>query len=375
MKYLDKNISKYIFVTFIVLFFIFMGINIYISYEKNVDKNDDGIIHNYYNFEFLFNNGYIKIADDITGMDEKNSNFYMYLSDDVLHVKYKIDDKEYNKEIFGLPSSNLKIYYNRLSLNCLEVAGLSGNELYYNNFCLDDNKIKDFEMISTEVKDVYASSFDKSNIYVVDNNSFKSNFIINTTLNELKYISYKDGVGGLYNNIEKVKPYFDYICVDEGFNLCKNTMIYLNFNGELLYKYDLEDSIKDENGNLILVQDMFGTFEINNKRSIDFDNLDFKTLYKYDYLYFVYILDKESNLYVLSIKRDNFKTKTLGDAFLYSSEKVNNIDYQKDEEGKISKVVITFVDGEIKELESRDNFSIFDSTLVGRNVSGVISAK
>lgn len=376
MKYLNKNISKYLIVVVIVLFFIFLGVNVYKSCKDNAVKNDEVISNNYYNFEFLFNNGYIKIADNIASLNEKDSDFYMYLDDkNILHVKYKLDDKEFNKEIKGLPSTSLKVYYNKLSLNCLEVASLSGNDLYYNNFCLDDKNIDDFEMISTGVKDIYVSSVDKDGIYVIDNNVITSNFIINTTLNEIKYISYKDGVGGLYNDIDKVKPYFDYICVDEGIDLCRSTMVYLNFNKELVFKYDLEDVIKDENGNSLIVKDMCATFEIKSNKIVNFDEINFNKLSKYNYLFSIYVLDQESNLYVLNMDSKAFKNKSLGDAFKYSDEKANKIDYHKDEEGMLNKVVITFMDGEVKEIESSDNFSIFSSTLADRSVSGVISAR
>lgn len=354
-----KNNSKFIerlLILIVIIVFISLG---FITYQRYKNNNDDEqIINNYYNLEFLFNNGYVRPANTIDSFNNDEVSFT--LNDNTL----VIESEDTEKVISGLPNNNLKIYYNYLKDDCYEFAGLDSNHLYYANFCISDKDSSSFERISTNVKEIYVPSAFKDSVYVTSNNII-SNFIIVNTLNEIKYISYKEGVLGIYDNLEEVMPYFDYVCASDNLSICNDIMVYSTFDKHLVFNYNLDDVIKNDIGEDLIVQDFFGVFETNVNIK-DLENMNFNEFNKkYEYLFTVYVLDKNNNLYTIQMNNNAISNKALVNAISVSSETVRNIEYKKDD-NNVTSVVINFVNGEPIEIVESDTLDIITSTLYDR---------
>lgn len=231
-------------------------------------------------------------------------------------------------------------------------------------FVLVDKDSSSFERISTNVKEIYVPSVFKDSVYVTSNNII-SNFIIVNTLNEIKYISYKEGVLGIYDNLEEVMPYFDYVCASDNLSICNDIMVYSTFDKHLVFNYNLDDVIKNDIGEDLIVQDFFGVFETNVNIK-DLENMNFNEFNKkYEYLFTVYVLDKNNNLYTIQMNNNAISNKALVNAISVSSETVRNIEYKKDD-NNVTSVVINFVNGEPIEIVESDTLDIITSTLYDR---------
>lgn len=367
MKNLDKKWKERFLIIIIAIFFVIIGIIIYLRYNDDDVNTTLELENNYYTAEFLFNNDYIKTANTISDFNTNTDDLYMYLDgENILHIKYKDKENEVNKEVEGLPQGNVTVYYSHLSDNCFEFGGLLNNDFYYTNFCLDE-EVSNFERVSTSVLEVYTSSTDKEGVHVVDNSNIVSNFIIDTTTKEMKYLSYQDKVLGLYNTIDKVKPYFNYVCASDSSSLCEDIMIYLTFDNKLVMNYDNDLVIKNDIGEDLVVIDFFGVLEILEDEKIDLEEITFDDLEDYDYMFTVYALDKNNNLYTISINNNLIKEKEAAIAISASLEKVKTLEYIEDDSGKVTEVVITYENGDYDKIIEKDNFDIIVSTLYDRS--------
>lgn len=86
---------------------------------------------------------------------------------------------------------------------------------------------------------------------------------------------------------------------------------------------------------------------------------------KYEYLFTVYVLDKNNNLYTIQMNNNAISNKALVNAISVSSETVRNIEYKKDD-NNVTSVVINFVNGEPIEIVESDTLDIITSTLYDR---------
>lgn len=359
----NKSLEKLL-ILVVAFIFITMGIIIYQSYKKNVSENKDEIINNYYSSEFLFNNGYIRLANDISDFNDQSEGLYMYLDgDNIFHIKYADKEEIINKEIKGLPDGNVNVSYNKISDSCYEFTGLLKNDLYYVNTCVFNKDNKSFEKISTSASLVYVPSVNKEGVYVIDNKII-SNFIIGTTTNEVMYIDYKDNILGLYSSIEKVRPYFDYVCASETSKICNDIMLYITFDKKLILNYR-NDVVKTDIGDDLLVEDVFGVFEIKSNKVIDLDEISFSDLSnKYKFVFKTYAIDKDNNLYTITMNNNSIKNKKEGIAI--SKGKIKNIKYNRNND-VITSIIIVYEDGNKEVISSGDNYSIIGSTSMDRD--------
>lgn len=360
-----KNIEKAL-IFIVILLFILLGFVIYQRYTEDVkEEKEEVIIDNYYNVEYLFNNDYIKIANTIEDFNNKNLDLYMYLDgENIFHIKNKNSLEVTNIKVEGLPKGDIKLYYSYLGDNCFEFAGLLDHELYYTNFCLDSSRTFSFEKISTSTAEVYVSSISKPGIFIIDNEDITSNFIINTTTNKMKYISSEDGVLGLYNDAEEVKPYFNYICFDKNLSICKKTMYYITFDNELVLNYNIEKVIKTDIGDNLIIQDLFGIFEIDSKKEVNLKNITYKSFSnKYDYTFKLYVLDKENNFYTIDMNNNSIKNKSEVVAISASSVKVKTITYNENTTGEIDNIIISYENGKNEKFKNNVNKYIVTSTI------------
>ena len=363
----ESKLKEKILIISIALILILMGLIIYIRYTNKEESKVVEEVNNYYTAEFLFNNDYIKIASTIEDFNKDTNNLYMYLDgNNILHIKYKNKESEINKTVEGLPKGEVTVYYSTLGNDCFEFGGLLENNFYYSNFCLNENE-QPFEMISTNARTVYTPSIDKKEVHVINNAKITSNFIIDTETEEMKYLSYKDNVLGLYNNIEKIKPYFNYICASNNTKLCNDIMLYLTFDNELVLNYAQDDIIKNDIGDDLIVEEFFGVLKIPENSKTTLENITFKNLKKLDYLFTVYVLDKNNNLYTIDINNNLLKEKAQAIAINASSKKVKKLDYEKDNLGNITSIVITYEDGTTDKITKKDNLDIISSTVYDRD--------
>ena len=345
-----KKKYRNLFIVFISLILIMFATIIYFRYTK-VKEIEKPIENNYYSSEFLYNNNYIKLADKIEDAKSKNKNLDIHKSGDKLFINLI----NQSKEISGLPD-NSNTYYSQLEDDCYEFASVKDKELYYAKTCLTDKNEKKFEKISTTAKTVYVPNIYKKGIYVNENP--KSNFIIDTTLGELKYISYDKGILGLYNDISKTNPYFDYVCGSTNTSVCKNLMVYVSFSNELYYKNKL---IKTKDDKKLIVSDLFSILTVPNE-DILLNDLDYFTIKKYKYQFIVYVLDKDNYLYEINIDKHSKNIV----AEKKKNSRIKLIDYKKDSNSNINKVILTDVDGKTITYIGGNNKIINTSTIYDR---------
>ena len=349
-----KSKTRKVLIVIISIILILFGIIIYLRYTKSPDVEKEVIMDNYYNSEFLFNNNYLKLADLVSDSRKINKDLDIHGANNVLYINLLTSSTEIN----GLPS-NATVYFNHLENDCYEFAALKGNDLYYAKTCLTDKNKKTFEKISTIAKDVYVPNIYKKGIYVTENPT--SNFIINTTLKELKYISYKEKTLGLYNDISKINPYFDYVCASSNASVCKKMMVYVSFENELYFN---NQKIKTNDNKDLLVNDLFGVLTVDTKDNIIIDSLDYDKLNKYNYIFKVYALSKDNYLYEIEIKKGIDEGNITGKKIL--NDKIKLIDYKKDKNSNINAIIVTDINGKIISFVQSSKNSINTSTIYDR---------
>lgn len=351
-----NNKIRKLLIFLVLIIFISLAIIIYFRYTKASKINDTAPTNNYYNAEFLFNNNYIKKSNTIEDLQKSDKTLNIYTKSNTLYINH-------NKEIRiinNLPTEKGVIYYNDLGNNCYEIADLIKNDLYYANTCLNNKNIS-FEKISSVAKNIYSPTIYKSGMHVASG-VLNSNFIVDTTIGNLKYISSKDNVLGLYNDIDKTIPYFDYICADSNISTCKHLMFYVTFKNELVFKNNKDNPLKDENGKSIIVQDLFGTFSIESHKNIKIGNINYNKLKDYNYLFRVYVLSKDNKLYFVDIDKNSGQSLILKQ---FSSKKIKSINYDSSDEN-VKKVLITYEDGKFATINSSLNNKIVLSTIYDR---------
>ena len=362
MSFKSKKFVEFICFLLIICAFVVIG---YYTYESYANKKKDNTIEtkvdNYYNIEYLFNNSYVKTSEEITNFKDEKNDVYMYLDkNNTLYVKYTNKNNIYNKHITGLPSGNITVYYNNLNDNIYELSALTKKgDLYYAYINIANKKDYKFEKIASNIDSVYSPIYDKKYVYIRKSNGFKTNFIYLDNNNKLKYINKEDDYE-LLDNLKDVKPYFDYVCI--GNKLCDKVMIYQNFEKKLVASYN-DKIIKNDKNEDITVKEMFGVLEVKKNKKVDFTKLTYKKLKKYDYLFKVYIVDKNDKIYTLDINNNLIKTKEENKALPLSIKKVKQLKY----EGDISKVDIIYTDGSSEKVEQGNNKIIISSTVYDKD--------
>lgn len=345
--------TRKILIISISLILIIFGIVIYIRYTKSPTEEKQ-IENNYYSSEFLFNNNYIVLANSINDAKTIDKDLDIHSENNTLYINLN----NLGTEINNVPS-NSTIYFNHLDNDCYEFAALVKNDLYYADTCLSNKDKKSFEKISSNAKSIYSPDIYKNGIYVNDNPV--SNFIIDTTKSELKYISYENNTLGLYDNIEDINPYFDYVCASSNTLVCKNLMVYKSFTNELIFK---DKVINRFDNKKITVSDLFSILKVDTDGKISIENLDYKNLNKYNYQFEVYVLDNKNYLYELDITKDNLdKTLVLNKKL---DKKVKLIDYKKDKDGNINEVIVTDISGKTINFIKNNKTLINTSTIYER---------
>lgn len=358
-----KNEKKtgYIWFILIIIIFIVFGYYIYKSYTSKVEDNNESVkINDFYNIDYLFNNGYLTSAKTIQNLDKSID---MSLdSENNLNINAEYSSKKYSKTISGLDTKKYTIYYDRLSDTEYELIAQSddGNSVYYTSFnIVNSNDSTTFEKIEEKIKSVYVPSYDKSNVYININNDFHTNFVLVDSKKQLKYIDYKDNKYTFESNFKEKKPYFDYVCADDLSLLCNDLIIYKSFNDELVYnneKLKLDDKV-------IYVRDMFSSFEIKSNDEIDFSLINKSNLNKYDYLFTTYIVDEQGLLYKLDITKEGQNIECINK----NSDKVKELDYDE------SKISIVFINGEKETVTKDKNKILVTSTMYDKKNNRVFS--
>lgn len=368
----NKKIIEFICFILIISAFITIGYYTYKSYTTQKTKHtEQAKIDNYYNIEYLFNNGYIKTSETISNFKDEKNDVYMYLDkNNTLYIKYTNKKNIYNKHITGLPKKDLTIYYNNLNDNIYELSALTKEgELYYTYININNKKDYKFIKIGTNIDSIYSPTYDKKYVYVYKNNTFKTNFIYLDKNKKLKYIE-KTNNYTLKENIKDTKPYFDYICLSNNTKLCNKIIIYQNFDKKLVASYN-NKIIKNEKNEEIVVKEMFGVLELNTNKKIDFSQLTYTKLKKYNYVFSIYIIDKEDKIYKLDITNNLIRSKEENNALLISEKKVKQLKY----EGNISKINIIYTDGTSDKIENQNNKTIITSTIYDKDQNKELKVK
>ena len=346
-----KKKLESIFILLVIFIFIIIGYFIYKSYaEKNSDNDID--INNFYNEEYLFNSGYIKLADTISDFSDKDANIYMYIEDSSLYIKLKEDDSEITKRIVGLPSEKFTIYYSKIDDNYYEFLVKSNNDIYYVYTNIQNSKEDMFKVINETISQVYVPVYDKNFVFVNSNKHLTTNFIILDEDKEFKYVDY-DKSYILKSHIENKKPYFDYICADDNYSVCKNMMIYITFNNELSYRGE----VLKYNKKPIYMKDIYASLEISSDKEIDFNKLSFQDLKKYEYVFTAYIFDRKGIMYKYELVNNTGSITAIND----SSNKVK--EYLLENNDSSVQLSVVFEDGLKEKIESGVNKIITTSTL------------
>ena len=350
------------FVLFVFTFFIVIGYNIYESYSSKKDANNDDVkINNFYDIEYLFNNGYLNIANSINDFSDKGKKIYMYLdADNVLYIKYTSEDI-LNKKVNDLPKEKLTVYYNNLDNNNYEfVAKTDNGDIYYTSFNLESSEDYSFVKVGSNIKNVYVPSYDKSPVFVNKTDLIITDFIFLDNNDNLRYLDFLDNKYVLKNDLSSIKPYFDYVYASDNSDICNDVIIYKTFDNELVYN---GKTITEANGNRIFIDDMFSCFEIFDSSKIDFSSINSSDLKNYKYLFTTYAVSNKGIIYKLEIDSTN-KSEVRVD--MYSVNEVKQINYiNKD------KVQIVYGDGKIDVIESHDNMDLITSTLYDRSNLGI----
>lgn len=364
---MKKKIIEIIIFLLVTVLFITIGYYIYQSYtNKKEDQNKTIEIDNYYSEEYLFNNDYIKIASTISDFSEEAKEVYMCLDvDNVLYIKYTNEKTKLNKKISNLPKEKVTVYYNNLYDNYYEFTALTeNNEIYYIALDITSKKDYKFKKIGENIKEVYIPTYDKEKVYVSDNP--KSNFIFASNNQELKYISKEKKEYFLKTNVEKTKPYFDYVCASNTLSICNDIMIYQTFTKTLIPNYTKEE-IKNQKGEEIFAREMFSVLEIDAKKEIDLNKVTYKDLTKkYNYIFTTYIIDEEGKIYEHKINKETIENKENPNATIYSEKVVNKIEYEE-KDNQIQKVQIIYIDGTKHLIESKINKTIITSTIYDKS--------
>ena len=299
---MSKNRLGLIAITFIVLVIAFFTYNSY----KNGQNISDNKINNYYDIEYLFNSNYIKIANTIKDYSDSEKIPYIYAESDKLYIKTKDKINEIDK----LPL-DATIFYNKIDDDNYEfISKTKDGDIYYSNSNLP------FSLIGENIKDIYIPTYDKEGILISDT----SGFIVLDNDNVLKYIVSDNKKYVLKDDLEVVKPYYNYICF-------KNIILYQTFNNELEYN---NTRIKDEDNNSIFVKEMFAILEKLDKES---------------YIFKVYIIDEDSFMYLFEVNSNNFSNPVTN--LKKQVEKVEEVNYVK-ENDSIKEIKIKYENGKSK---------------------------
>ena len=365
MKSRNKRIIEWGAFFLIVISFVVMGYYTYQSYSNQKKEKSDVVkVDNYYNPDYLFNNDYIKMANTIEDFNDEGKDVYMYLDkDNTFYIKYTNGKTSNNKHVTNLPEGKIVVYYNNLYDDYYEfVAITEGKDLYYVSLDLNSKKDYKFYDIEEKINGVYVPSYDKSEVYVNETNNLTTNFIFADSNNNLKYLDYEKEEYILRDNLEEVKPYFDYICVSGTSFKCDDMKIYQTFENKLVYSY-MNKIIKNESEEDIVVKDMFATLEIDLDEEVDFDNID-----KYDYVFTLYIVDKEDNFYKLELDKKALNEKQEKRALISSDKKVKQIIVNEKE------VHVVYMDGEETKITEGTNKKVITSTIYDKSKRTLIES-
>ena len=342
----------------VITLFIVIGYYTYKSYEDKKDSKDSDVeINNFYNVDYLFNNSYIDTPKTIEDFASKEGGIYIYLdASNTMYIKYT-NKENYSKRITGLSKEKSTVYYNHLYDDYYEFLSITekGN-VYYAFVNLLDSNDEEFKMIGDNIDNVYIPMYDKKGIYINENDKFATKYILYDNDKNLKYIDKKfKNKYVLKSNLESKKPCFDYICADINSYMCNKFMIYISFKNELIYD---KNKLKNGNNETIYIKDIFSSYEIKSKDTIDLENLNQKKLKKYNYVFSSYIIDTNQMAY-------QFDITNKGESMIPLNSEENKVKEYIYESGK--KLLITFEDGTKKEIKINKNKIITTSTIYDRN--------
>ena len=253
----------------------------------------------------------------------------MYLDKtNTLHIKIK-NKEELNKTVTELPKEILNVYYSKIDDETYELAAISKqNSLYYARININSKDSNKFQEIGQNVQDVYKTTYDKENVYVYETKNFKTNFIIAKENKTLEYITYSKNKYETHKSLNEERPYFNYICALEENDICKNTIVYQTFDDNIMLGYNKGKTIRDELKKEIVVKEMFSVLKL--KKDTELTSLTYKKLNKKtDYLYTIYIVDKEDELYKIEINSNVIKSKEIPTALKNADKKVKQIKYHQ----------------------------------------------
>ena len=348
----NKKLIEILSITLIIVVLMGIGYLIYNSYQmKKEQHKQETVIDNYYNAEYLFNNSYIKEPFKLTDLNNKEKDLYMNIDKvNNLYIKYEEDNKVYEKNIKSPTSETLTMYYSNLNDDMYELLALTkkGN-IYYVRINLKDDQEYEFAEVSSNIKDIYVPVYDKKYVYINEEKDIKTNFIIQTKDNKLMYISKDEGYV-LKDNLKEKKPYFDYICVDMS-KLCSKTIIYKTFEDNLIYDNKIVTNEKDQE---IRVKNIFASIEMKDESKEKLQDITIKKFRKTNFVYTIYIIDKNDLAYKVEITSDTKVPK----AQLISPKLVKELKYEKEVE-----IDIIYDDGTYEMVKETQNKKLLYSTI------------
>ena len=372
MNLKKKKVLEITCILLILTSFLTIGYCTYKSYKsKKENKEIETKVDNYYNIDYLFNNDYIKKADNIKNSSDENKTIYMYLDKtNTLHIKIK-NKEELNKTVTDLPKEVLNVYYSKIDDETYELAAISKqNSLYYARININSKDSNKFQEIGQNVQDVYKTTYDKEKVYVYETKNFKTNFIIAKENKTLEYITYSKNKYETHKSLNEERPYFNYICALEENDICKKTIVYQTFDDNIMLGYNKEKTIRDELKKEIVVKEMFSVLKL--KKDTEITSLTYKKLNKKtDYLYTIYIVDKEDELYKIEINSNVIKSKEIPTALKSADKKVKQIKYDT-QDNSIKEVHIIYIDGKEEKITKENNLYITTSTVYDRNKNKII---
>lgn len=342
-------------VILVIVSFLIIGFYTYTSYSNKKYSNDTKI-NNFYNADYLFNSGFLEVSKTIDDFSSKDKNIYIYLdASNVMYIKC-VDNKD-SINISGLPQGKITVYYNNLYDDYYEFLAKSENgDVYYLYIDLSKKQNYKFVLIGNNIKNVYVPSYDKKMVFVNKTNRFITNFVLLDDDKNIKYIDYDEDYV-LKNDLNKKKPYFDYVCAVDNSLLCNEMMVYITFNNEIIYKNNV---LKDLSGNVIYVRDMFSTFEILSNENVDLTKISFSDLRKYDYIFELYVVDKSEVLHKITLSNDDIKVNDF-------SSKVKQVQYN----GSVLEII--FDNNKYEKIKNSSNKLIGTSTIYDKNSKNTVT--
>ena len=376
----EKNKKKIIIFLILIIVILLgaLGYLIYDNYLKTEEPKEKQEVKveetNYYTADYLLEKGYIKEASSEVTTKKDCSNYdgfsgdedidYLYNEQGKYYIQYCQEESYENystkNKALEMPNVNIvKGYYNFVcgQMCTKEIILMDDqNSIYYSSLVENwDTAEDDYESFKNykieNVKNIYVSTYDKPWAYY--DNEFRSTIILEMSDGTLKTLK-ANGNNIELVNLSETRPYFDYICAQKD-PICNETMMYITFDNKLVPNYNLNDIIKNDKGEEIIIKDAFTAFEITSDGQMGNVVYDFDFTFEYT----IYVLDQNNNLYKAELDRNKIDSKNPITMTLYK-ENVKEISYQPDENNYFVDATIKYNDGKEEMIKKVETSTIYE---------------